>query len=150
MNHHDQWGSNGSVKPSATTWGLQSAGIAGVSGCAFVWWLRAPVLDTVGIQGWRAVGLLGAAAIGGVGVVVTGAWLRVSIAVVVGLLGGAAWAEFWWTDVRVGVIDSLVAGVSNYGQGVLVPCAAAALGGAFVTQLVLGKATRHQHLDSDG
>jgi hypothetical protein len=138
------------VKASGAILGLKLAGLAGLSGRAFVWWLRAPVLDSVGIQVWCAFALLGAAAIGGIGVLVNVGWLRVSIAVVVGLVSGAAWAEVWLTDVRVGSIDSLVAGVSNYGQGFLAPCVAAALLGAFATQVVLRRATWHPRFDGDG
>lgn len=130
--------------------GLTLAGLAGVSGCAFVWWLRAAVLDTVGIQGWRVVALIGAASIGGIGVLMIGTWLRVSVAVATGLVVGAAWAEFWLSDVRVGLIDSLVAGVFNYGQEFVGPCVAAALEGALVIQVVLRQAGRHRRLDSDG
>lgn len=129
---------------------MQLASLAGASGCVFVWWLRAPVLDSVDIQGWHAVGALGAGVIGGIGVVVIGSWLRVSIAVALGLVVGAAWAEFWLTDVRAGFIDSLVDGVSNFGQDLLAPGVAAALAGALVTQAVLSKIARHQraHYDS--
>lgn len=149
MNDRSQSGSNESVKPSRTIRVLQLAGLAGASGCLVVWWLRAPLLDAVGIQGWRAVGALGAVVIGGIGVVAIGAWHRVSIAAALGLVAGATWAEFWLTD-RAELIDSLVAGVSNHREDVLVPGAAAALFGAVVAQMVVRKTTRCRHLDSDG
>ena len=124
------------------------AALAGISGCAFVWWLRAPVLDTVSIHAWKVAALVGGAAIGGIGVVVVRAWLHVTIAVAVGLVGGAAWAEFWFNDVKVGVIESLVAGTSNNGR-VLLPLCVAALLGSFSTQAVLRRAARHQRVSDD-
>lgn len=149
MNDRSQLGSNQSVKPSGTIRVLQLAGLSGASGCVVVWWLRAPLLDAVGIQGWRAVGVLGAVVIGGIGVVAIGAWHRVSIAVALGLVAGATWAEFWLTD-RAELIDSLVAGIFNHGQDVPVPGAAAALFGALVTQMVVSKTARCRRLDTDG
>lgn len=116
--------------------GMTLAGVAAISGCAYVWWLRAPVVDTVSLVAWRVVGLVTAASIGGIGAVATGSWVRVGIALSIGVLTGAAWSEWWLNDASTGLIDSFVAAVVNQGRSFLLPCVAAGLTGAFATAYI--------------
>jgi hypothetical protein len=118
---------------------LKLAGLAVASGFALVLWLRAPVLDTVGIQGWRAIGLVGAGSIGGIGVLMVRSWARVGVAIAIGLLAGAAWAEFRFSDVSVGLSDGVAAALVIHGRAVLLPSIAAALIGAVAMHVVSRK-----------
>lgn len=126
------------MKRCAVIRALTLAGLVLFSGFAYVAWLRAPVIDTFGLQAWRAIGIVGAASISGIGVLSTRSWVRASVAVSIGFLTGAAWSEFWLNDVTTGPIDSVVAAVMNQGPPFLLPWVAAALAGAVATRAVSG------------
>ena len=128
---------------------LRFAVLVVVSGGAFISWLLAPILDTVSIQGWRAVGLVVAVTIGGIAVPIIRSWVHVDIAVGTGLVAGAAWVEFWFSDVSLGLLDTVAAGVVGYGRKELAPGIAAALVGAWVVHLIVLSPTRLQRIDSD-
>src|SRR5262245_17973075 len=95
----------------ALTW----LGLAAVSGYAYAWWLRAPVIDILGLQTWRVLALATAALVGGIGTLTTRSWVRVSVAASIGFSSGAAWSEWWFNDVRIGLVDAFVSGVANQG-----------------------------------
>lgn len=116
---------------------LKSVAVATLAGCACFWWFAAPVLGIVGVSAWRAVGLAGAAVIGGIGTVWTGSWLRVSVAVAVGLVAAGAWAEISFSDVHLGLWQGVVAAIVNDGRDVLGPFAAASTTGAFAPHCAL-------------
>ena len=66
-------------------------------------------------------------------------------AVTIGLVVGAAWVEFSIpSDVRVSLIDSVAAAVSNYGVDFIGPLVVATAVGAFLARSVLGQALRDQ------
>ena len=130
---------------------VQWGGLAGVTGCAVVWWLRAPILDTLSIQQWRGIALVVAVAVGAGGVALTNAWFRINSAVTIGLVVGAAWVEFSIpSDVRVSLIDSVAAAVSNYGVDFIGPLVVAIAVGAFLARSVLGQALRDKGRARDG
>jgi len=132
------------VKRLETIAGFKLAALAAMAGFVFVSWFLAPVLETISFQAWRAVGLIGAAALGGVGVLTIGGWLRVALAEASGIVAGAAWAEFRISDVTMGVIQSLVAAVLNEGPELLGPWIMAGFAGAFLAWLGLRRKMRRQ------
>jgi hypothetical protein len=116
--------------------------LAGVCGSAFVVWLFSPFYATIGFGGWRAIAVIVAAGLGGIGVLANGSWIPVGIATAIGFIGGAAWVEWRFTDVQLGLADSLWNALVIYGRDALALCVAASIAGAFVTQMILRRVSR--------
>jgi len=126
------------------TW-LNLAAVAGIAAFAFYWWLRAPVLDSIGLDGWRAVALVIAGIIGSISVVLTRTGLPLAMAMAVGLIFGAAAAEFWRPDgFPVSLADSVVLAISMYRRE-FVSIIGATVAGRFLVQLALRRWSVTEH-----
>lgn len=113
--------------------------MAALSGCAYICWTLAPVIDTVGIQRWRAAGLVVAMGLGATGTAVVRSFFAALAAVVAGFVTSAAWTEAKFSDVTVEAPQSVVAALSNQGGELLLPAIVGAVFGAFVTHRLMRK-----------
>src|SRR5580765_6024478 len=108
---------------------LKLAGLTAFAGFAFAWWLQAPVLSTLGMPVWIGIGVSLAFLLGAFGAAQTRAWVGVPVAVIAGLVLGAAWVEWRLpSDVPVSVRDHVVSAVSTQGRFIALGAVAAAAG----------------------
>jgi hypothetical protein len=112
---------------------IKLVGCAVVAAWSFSIWLQTPVLEVIGIQSWRWIGLALAVMIGGLGTALTRHWLRVSGAAGIGWVIGATWVEFSHpNDLKMGLLLSFLAGVQIFYREISLFVVGASAGGLIV------------------
>ena len=119
---------------------LKLLAVASVCGCAFVGWLTSSFYGAVGIVGWRAIAVIVSFGLGAIGVLTVGSWIRVGIAAAIGFIGGATWVEWRFSDVGLGLAESMWNALVLYGRDALGLSIAASVTGAFLTQMIWRRA----------
>jgi hypothetical protein len=112
---------------------LKLTAVAAASGIALVLWLRAPVLGTVSLGQWQAVGVGAAAIVAGTGALVTESWVAEWAVSALGFVAGAAYLASF-SDIRVGLVDAVVSSLLDWRE-LHLPWAAGAFAGAFTAHI---------------
>ena len=135
------------LKQGTANTGIKLIGVAIVTVYAGYWWLCAPVLAKIELRTWWAIGLVCAVAIGAIGSRIAGKWHYVSMAIAIGLIISAAYAEAHMADYEMGMIESLSMGIINEAWVFLIPGIIAAFAGAGLAHigLILKNANRESN-----
>ena len=132
------------------TW-ITLLGCAALVAWLFSLWITAPVLGTMSIQSWWWVGVATAAVVGGLAVLLTRQWRRVAVAVGIGLMTGAAWAEVSQAnDVPLTAVSASIAVGSIWGREIGAFFGSACAGGLLVHAWLFRRTQHWRRFGSDG
>src|ERR1051325_2941216 len=99
------------MRSSVVLWGAKLFGLAMLSAGILVWWLGTRIPEGFSFQQWRVIPFAAAAGMSGLGAWMANGWIGAALAVSLGLVGGAAWTEFWLTDITLNFFEFLTVAV---------------------------------------
>ncbi len=103
----------------------------------FFIWATAPVLDVLGIDGWRAIGMIVAVVVSAASAVAARSPNSAVVAAMgIGLLLGVGVVEGWHNDASPGMFDAIVDGMKTFWLDVALLFACAVIGVSAVRYLV--------------